>query len=126
MTTSYYPTSSQTGSTKLRAWRSWSDWTILALGAYLALAPIWTAGAPVTWFIVSGVLVAAVALWALGAASSAGSEWTQIVLGAVTFVAPWVGGFSGAAGAAWTAWILGAAVVVLASTVMSRAKRLTA
>ena len=125
MTTSYYPTPSRVGSRQLRSWHSWHDWTILALGAYLALAPVWTTGAPVAWFLVPGLLVAAVALWAVGTTSPA-SEWTQIVLGAVTFVTPWVGGFTGAAGAAWTAWVLGVAVVVLASTAMTRTKRLTA
>ncbi len=107
-------------------WRSGLDWSALVLGAYLALAPLWTGDAPAGWFVTLGVLIAAVALWALGTVSSPASEWTQIVLGAVTFLAPWIGGFAGVAAAAWTAWVIGVAVVVLAAVAMSNAKRATA
>lgn len=112
--------------TPVRPWNTWQDWTNVVLGVYLIFAPIWTAGAPAAWFVPLGVLIGAVGLWALGTISSAGAEWTQIVLGAVTFLAPWLGGFAGAAGAAWTAWIIGVAVIVLAATAMARAKRAAA
>lgn len=96
------------------AWKTWPDWVNLVLGAYLALATMWTAGAPAGWFVTLGIVVAVVALWALATASSQVSEWVQVVAGAVVFLAPWLGGFAAAAGAAWSAWIIGIAVIVFA------------
>lgn len=116
-------TTARPDTTAVRPHRAWQDGLNLALGAYLALATIWTAGAPAGWFVTLGILIAAVAAWALGTASSAASEGVQIVLGAVTFLSPWLGGFAAATAAAWTAWIVGVAVIVLAATAMTTARR---
>lgn len=112
------PTTTTPGGATRSERTAWQDWVNVILGAYLALAPVWTAGAPAGWFVTLGILVAAVGAWALGSVSSRASEWTQIILGAVVFLAPWMGGFAAAAGAAWTAWILGVAIVVLAAWAM--------
>lgn len=103
-----------------RAWKTWPDWVNLALGVYVLLAPLWTAGAPAGWFVTLGILIGVAALWALGTASSQAAEWTTVVLGVVLFLAPWLGGFSAAAGAAWTAWIVGVLVVIFAAMAMAQ------
>lgn len=114
------------GPSQTRAWKTWPDWVNVVLGAYLALSPLWTLAAPAGWFVTLGILIAVVGLWALGTASSAGSEWTQIVLGAITFLAPWIGGFAAVTGAAWTAWIIGVLVIIFAAVGMSQRKSATA
>lgn len=111
-----------TNSAPTRAWKTWPDWLNVVLGVYLALAPLWTVAAPAGWFVTLGILITVVGLWALGTASSSGSEWTQIVLGAVTFLAPWLGGFAAVTGAAWTAWIVGVLVIIFAVVGMSQNK----
>lgn len=96
-----------------RPWTSWTDWGLAILGVYLALAPLWTPGASLVWFIVLGAATLVVGLWALSQVSYRIAEWVAIALGALTFLTPWMAGFAGNAFAAWTAWILGAVVVVL-------------
>lgn len=112
-----------TGGPASLAWKTWPDWVNVVLGVYLLWAPIWTAAAPVGWFVTLGILIALVGVWALGTVSSAPSEWIQIVLGVITFLAPWIGGFATAAGAAWTAWIIGIGVIVFAAIGMAQARR---
>lgn len=104
--------------TTTHAWRTWQDWTALVLGAYLALAPLWTTGAPVAWFVILGILVAAAALWCLGTPGTRAAEWTQLVLGVVVFLTPWLAGVAGIAAAGWTAWLIGIVVAVLAGSVL--------
>lgn len=122
-TTTDAPTTSRRELRTARPWRSWSDWVALGLGAYLALAPLWTGGAPAAWFATLGVLTVAVALWALGTSSSAPAEWTQAVVGVVTFFAPWIGDFAGEMAAAWTARVVGVAVAALAAFALAMAAR---
>ncbi|WP_018296433.1 SPW repeat protein [Corynebacterium lubricantis] len=111
----------------LAQWKTWPDWINLVLGAYLALAALWTTGPTGwgAWPVTLGIVVAAVALWALATASSPASEWVQIIVGAVAFLAPWFGGFAASTGAAWTMWIVGAAVIVfgIVGLVQSPAKK---
>ena len=108
-----HATQPQGSATGRRPWTSWTDWGIVILGVYLALAPLWTAGASLVWFIVMGVGIVIVGLWALTLTSYRAAEWIAVALGALTFVTPWIAGFAGNAFPAWTAWILGAAVAVL-------------
>lgn len=123
MTSTSTSTAVRPDTTAARPQRAWQDGLNLALGVYLALAPLWTAGAPAAWFVTLGILIAAAAAWALGTASSTASEGVQIALGAVTFLSPWLGGFATATAAAWTAWIVGVAVIVLAATALATARR---
>ncbi len=128
MTTQSHPMPGTHGSA-LRAhphqWRTWPDWVNLVIGAYVALSPLWTMGAPAAWFIILGVLAVVVALWALATVSSVPSEAVEIVLGAIVFLSPWLGGFAGTAGAAWTAWITGVALIVFAIVGMTMRKKLS-
>lgn len=105
--------------TNLRPWRSVADWANVVLGVYLLLSPIWTA-APVAWFVILGLLIVGAALRALSSTSASGAEWTQIIIGIITFLSPWIGGFALAVGAARTAWVVGIAVVALAMMAMRR------
>lgn len=121
--TEYRPTSSTIEATD-RRWSTWPDWVNLIIGAYIALAPLWTTGAPGGWFVTLGLLVAAASLWALATASTPASEWSAVILGAVLFLAPWMGGFASVSAAAWTAWIAGVAIIVFAGIAMSKRKEL--
>lgn len=103
-----------------RPWTSWTDWGLVILGGYLALAPLWTAGAPLAWFIVLGAAIVIVGLWALTLVSYRVAEWLAIALGALTFLLPWMAGFAANALAGWTAWILGAVVAVLGVLALGR------
>lgn len=109
--------------TRQEPWRTWPDWINVVIGAYVILAPIWTAGVSTGWFVVLGILAVAAGLWALGTASSAASEWVQVVIGVVVFLSPWFGSYAGMTGGAWTAWIAGLALVVFAFVGMSMAKK---
>lgn len=114
-------TASHTGSTlhtTPATWHAWQNWTTLALGVYLLLAPFWTTGAPTGWFATLGILVAAVALWCLGRPDVAAAEWTQLVLGVVVFLTPWLAGVAGVAAVGWTAWIIGILVAALAGAML--------
>ena len=107
-----------------KPWTPWQDWVNVALGLYLLLAPWWTAGAPVGWFVTFGILATAVGLWAAGTGSSSAAEWGQIIIGVVLLLSPFFGNFAAvsttavASAGAWTAWIIGGAIVALAATAM--------
>lgn len=126
MTTQSHPMNPMHGHAMMshsQHWRTWPDWVNVVVGAYVALAPLWTTGASAVWFIVLGILAIAAAVWALDTGSSSVSEWVQMVIGVVLFVSPWFASFSGRAGATWTAWIAGVALVVFAIIGMMMARR---
>ncbi len=102
----------------IRPWSAWQDWGNIGLGAYLALAPLWTAGAPIGWFVTLGVLAIAVGIWAASTASSTVAEWTQMVLGGVLILSPLFGNYGAAVTATWTAWVVGALLIAMAATAM--------
>lgn len=104
------------------AWRTWPDWVNVVIGVYLAFAVMWTAGAPMAWFLGLGAAVAIVGFVALAASHSLLPEAAQFIVGAVVVLSPWLGGFTGTAGA-WTAWIAGVAVIVLAAAGLKMQRR---
>lgn len=112
------PTTSTAREVASAPWTSWRDCLNAIMGVYLALAPLWTDGAPAEWFIPLGILIAAAGIWALATVSSTTSERVQIILGTVTFLSPWLGRFAAPSGGAWTAWIIGGMVAVLAARAM--------
>lgn len=103
-----------------RPWAAWQDWVNIGLGIYVVLAPIWTAGAPVGWFVTLGVLAIAAGVWAGFTASSSVAEWTQMIIGTVLILSPLFGGYAAAITATWTAWIVGLALTIFAATAMYR------
>ena len=100
-------------------WKPWQDWANVVLGAYLALSPLWTNGAPAGWFVTMCILAAAAGIWAAGTASSTPAEAVQIILGAALILSPWVAGFVSAAAAAWTAWLVGSGLIIFAAMALS-------
>ncbi len=111
--------------------RRWRDWLMLGLAAWLYLSPwllgfagaVPAAGAaaasagftPAAWNAwVVGILVAALAIWAI-ALFAEWHDWLTGILGVWLVVAPWVLGFSAMAAAVWDHVIVGALIVVLAA-----------
>ncbi|WP_037080153.1 SPW repeat protein [Pseudonocardia spinosispora] len=99
----------------MKTWTRWQDWTAAVVGAYTALAPIWTTtGAAATaTLIVFGVLLLVASLWSLAQPGAASSEYTHAVLGVLLFISPWVLGYSAFVGASWTSWVVGVIAVAL-------------
>jgi hypothetical protein len=99
-----------------RAWIRWQDWAAAAVGAYAALAPIWTAAdqTAVATLVVFGVLILLAALWSLAQPGAVVSEYGHAMLGVLLFLAPWVFGYYAEfTGAAWTSWVVGVLTVAL-------------
>jgi hypothetical protein len=102
----------------MQAWKRLQDWSNVVLGAWLVIAPFilgTSSDQYSTWnAVVVGVLVLAVAIWALAAPFAAAAEYINALLGAWLFVSPFVLGFAGLTTAAWNAWIVGICVALLA------------
>lgn len=96
-----------------RRWAAWQDWFSVGLGVYLALAPLWTPGAPVGLFVTLGVLVFAAAVWAGSTASSTLAEFVKVVLGAVVILSALFGAHVEERTAILTSWLVGAALIIL-------------
>lgn len=99
-----------------KAWTRWQDWVAAVLGAYTALAPIWTGAdqVAVTTLVVFGVLILLAALWSLAQPGAVSSEYVHAALGVLLFLAPWVFGYySTFAMAAWTSWGVGVLTAAL-------------
>lgn len=94
--------------------RRWEDWVSVLAGLYLALAVLWTTGAPAVWFVPLGVLVIVAGLWSEAQDTSLIAEVAVGILGIITFISPWLGSFTGMMRVDWTAWIVGAVTVVMA------------
>ncbi len=90
----------------------WQEGVNILAGAWLFLSPwiLGFSGSPawIAWVI--GVLVVAVAVWAMFVDEARTAEWTGALLGAALFVSPWLWGYAGIART--NAWIIGAVVIV--------------
>lgn len=98
----------------MQKWMRWQDWLTFVAGTYAALSPIWTeTDTTATWtMVVSGVVIAAVSLWALARPDDRISEYGLVLFGVLLIASPWVMGFTGLDNMALTAWIVGAVTVV--------------
>ncbi|WP_214405119.1 SPW repeat protein [Pseudonocardia lacus] len=98
-----------------RTWRRWQDWAVVVIGVLTALSPIVVATdtAALSTLIVFGVLIALAGLWSLGAPGSVASEYVHVVLGVLLFISPWVFAYADLAGAAWTSWVAGVLTVAV-------------
>jgi undecaprenyl pyrophosphate phosphatase UppP len=97
--------------------RTWQDWIGVAAGVWLIASP-WILGFSATtgalWtFVILGVVVVGVALYAMNRNGDTGRQWLLALVGAATIAAPWVFGF-GLTAIRWNGWIVGALVAVLA------------
>lgn len=116
----------------VRPWAAWPNWINIGLGLYLALSPLWIVIDRQSWFTILGVLIILAGLWGVRTGSSALSQWTQIVLGILTFVSPWmvflppwVPETASTPVTNWTLWIIGVLVFVVAIIGMARGRAST-
>ena len=94
----------------------WQDWVILALGAWLFLAPFFVGytslSGPAAWnSYVLGAVVAVFAVAALWRPESPSEEWVNLVLGLWLVIAPFaLGFFATETIAAWNQVVVGVLV----------------
>ena len=103
-------------------WTRWQDWLCLMLGTWVyitswVLTP-WVKGAPTvstaTWVAwIFGLLIIAMATWALAVPNSRWPEIAQMLLGALLFVSPRVFGLTNLGTFSWSASIAGIALAAL-------------
>jgi SPW repeat len=110
-------------STHARPWTRWQDWAEVVLGVVAVLSPLWLdTNNTVTWtLIVLGALIALDGLLSLGMPGAVYGEYIQIVLGVLLFISPWVMGFTELGGAMWTAFIVGALTVIAGAVALPAA-----
>lgn len=101
----------------------WQDGVDVALGALVALTPLWFAApAGATWAMVAlGVLVALGGLVSMRRPAIVYIEWAQMAFGFLLFIAPWVADYTDAAGAAWTSWVGGLLIALAGFTTLPEA-----
>lgn len=99
------------------AWTRWQDWFFMMLGTWVYITP-WVLGAPsgstaawVAWIF--GLLIIAVATWALAVPDSQWPEVAQALLGALLFASPRVLSFTNLGAFSWGAWIAGIVLAAL-------------
>ncbi|SEP50289.1 SPW repeat domain-containing protein [Amycolatopsis saalfeldensis] len=103
-----------------RAWTRPHDWAEVVIGVVAALSPLWlsTSNAAMWTMVVLGALVAIDGLVSLGAPGAVYGEGIQIVLGVLLFIAPWVIGYTEMNGASWTSWVAGALTIIASVAAM--------
>ncbi|MDT7800254.1 MAG: hypothetical protein QOI78_3687 [Actinomycetota bacterium] len=103
-----------------RAWTRPHDWAEVVIGVVAALSPLWlSTDSTVMWtMVVLGALIALDGLVSLGLPGAVYGEGIQIALGVLLFIAPWVMGYTEFSGASWTSWIAGVLTVVAGAAAM--------
>jgi len=106
--------------TSTRTWTRWQDWAQVVLGVVAALSTIWVdTSTKVLWtMIILGALIAIDGLWSLAAPGVVASEGVEVVLGVLLFIAPWVMGYTALTGASWFSWVIGALAVIVGGTAL--------
>lgn len=106
--------------TTTRTWTRWQDWAQVVLGVVAALSTIWLdTSTKVMWtMIILGALIAIDGLWSLAEPGLVVSEGAEIVLGILLFVAPWVMGYTAMTGASWFSWVIGGLAIVVGATAL--------
>lgn len=98
------------------SWKDDLDLIDVMLGIWLVISP-WLLGAmprgsAFGTLVIMGLIVAAVALWALRRPMERVPEWIMLALGVMLFLSPWALGFHGETAATLNAWIVGAVLAV--------------
>ena len=103
-----------------RAWTRPHDWAEVVIGVVAALSPLWlsTSNAAMWTMVILGALVAIDGLVSLGAPGAVYGEGIQIVLGVLLFITPWVIGYTELNGASWTSWVAGALTIIAGAAAM--------
>lgn len=98
----------------MRKWTRWQDWVTLVAGVFAALSPLWfdTDNAAAWTMVVLGALIALTSLWSLAMPGMMSVEISHAVLGILLFLAPWVITYTEFGAASWTSWIVGVVAVV--------------
>lgn len=106
-----------------RAWSRWQDYVEVVLGVVAALSPLWvdTSTAAMWTMIALGALIALDGLWSLAQPGAIASESIEIVFGVLLFISPWVMDYTALGTAAWTSWIIGALTVLVGATALPAA-----
>jgi hypothetical protein len=103
----------------VEAWKRWQDWTSFVLGLWLIASPFalgTSADQTSTWnAVVLGLIVLAIALWALAAPSSTATEYSNMIAGLWLIVSPYALGYVDLAFAARNAWVIGICVLALST-----------
>jgi hypothetical protein len=111
----------------VEAWKRWQDWTNLVFGLWLIAAPfaLGTVADQASTYnaVVVGVLVLAVALWALAVPQSTAAEYSTMILGIWLLAAPYLLGYVDVGYAARNAWVIGICVLGLAVWALPAAMR---
>jgi uncharacterized membrane protein HdeD (DUF308 family) len=121
----------ETQTTTPRTWTRWQDWVEVVVGVVALLSPLlWldTSTKTLWTMVILGALIALDGLWSLAAPRLMASETIEVVLGVLLFISPWVMGFAANSGAAWTSWIAGALTIIasgIALPAVSASHRLT-
>jgi hypothetical protein len=71
--------------------------------------------------IILGALIAIDGLWSLAEPRLMVSEGAEVVLGALLFIAPWVMGYTALTTASWFSWIIGGLAVIVGGTALPAA-----
>ena len=110
----------------MKRWGRWQDWVVLVTGVYAALSPLWTSGErKVTGTLIAlGALLAIASLWSLFLPAVAASEWAHGAVGVLFILAPGVMSYTDVTGAAWTSWVVGAIALALGMGSVSLPSRL--
>jgi hypothetical protein len=114
----------------VKPWTKWQDWSTLALGTLLVLAPMGLASVNATrctlgstgWFSapdslnawIAGIVLFVLSLWALARPGTLLTVWARAVLGVWLIFAPWILGFIASGTSTLTSSIAGVLIVALA------------
>jgi SPW repeat len=101
--------------TSTRAWTRWQDWALVVFGLVGALSTIWvdTTTTAMWTLIILGALIALDGLWSLAMPGMVASEGVEVVLGVLLFIAPWVLGYTTLTTASWFSWVVGALAIIV-------------
>jgi hypothetical protein len=99
----------------MQKWTRWQDWVAFVAGAYAALSPIWTETEnKATWtMVVLGAVIALVSLWSLAMPADRISEYGLVLLGVLLVASPWVMGFEDMTALCVTAVVAGVVTAIM-------------
>lgn len=104
----------------VRPWTRPHDWAEVVLGVVAVVSFLWTDtdNAAMWTVVVLGALVALDGLASLAAPGQVLGEGIQIVLGALMFISPWVMNYTDLTGIAWSSWIIGGLTVIVGAVAL--------
>jgi uncharacterized membrane protein HdeD (DUF308 family) len=106
-----------------KPWTRWQDWAEVVIGVLVLLSPLVvdTDTAAMWTMIVLGALIALDGLVSLAMPATTYGEWFQMVLGVLLFISPWVMGYSEFTAASWVSWVGGVLTIAAGALAMPAA-----